>query len=65
MSKVVDIYPDKVIERDETIEETQAREELQANSEAKIANQSAKAELKSALLQRLGITDDEAVLLIS
>ena len=64
MSKVVDIYPDEVIEREETIEETHAREELQATSQANIVNAAAKADAKAALLERLGITADEAALLL-
>ena len=54
-----------ITERDETAAETKARLELEkANAAAEIAANT-KAAQKAALLEKLGITADEAVLLLS
>ncbi len=71
MSKVVEIYAqdNSVIERDATANEIAQREldALEAQ-QAKLQEANAKAEnqaAKSALLERLGITAEEAALLLS
>jgi len=65
MAKVVDIYPDEVIEREENEQETEARSELLKTYEARIADEAAKADAKAELLARLGLTAEEANLLLS
>ncbi len=64
----IDGLTDSVIERDATPEEIAAIEELQDSVEAaKAAEEAAKAEqeaTKAALLERLGITEEEAKLLL-
>jgi hypothetical protein len=62
MAKVVDIYVDEVIEREETPEETAAREELAANIEAAKQAENDRAALvasRQAKLQALGLTEEE------
>ena len=54
----------KVIERDATPEEIQRKELYAAEVAAKIKAEADKAEAKAALLERLGITADEAALLL-
>lgn len=55
----------EIIERDATAEEL-AQNELDAQErEALLAEAVAKAEAKAALLERLGITEDEAKLLLA
>ena len=55
----------EIIERDATAEEL-AQYELDAQErEALLAEAQAKAEAKAALLERLGITEDEAKLLLA
>jgi hypothetical protein len=54
-----------VIERDPTEAEIAQRELDQAESNSKAAIEADKAAAKAALLARLGITDDEAKLLLS
>ena len=55
----------EVIERDMTKEETDRYEKNQLESLARIAELESKAIEKAALLERLGITADEAALLLS
>lgn len=52
------------IERDETSEEQKIREELEANIEAKKIENEAKALARKAILERLGLTEEEARLLL-
>jgi len=52
------------IERDETATEKKIREQLNAEFVARQAEAEAKATQKAALLERLGITEDEARLLL-
>ena len=65
MAKVVDIYIDEVIEREETESEAQERAELHEQYLAGKAEESSKVEAKAALLDRLGITAEEAALLLA
>jgi len=53
------------IERDETTAEKKVREASEKEYAAKQADDQAKATAKAALLERLGITQDEANLLLS
>lgn len=50
--------------RDATPEEIELIETIQAEAKAKAEAEAAKAEGKAALLERLGITEDEAKLLL-
>jgi hypothetical protein len=61
----IDAQTQEVIERDPTAEELAQRELDQAEVEAKATAESERATAKAALLARLGITDDEAKLLLS
>ena len=54
-----------ITERDETLEEQTAREAFQAEMLVKQAEAEARAEAKAELLTRLGITAEEATLLLS
>jgi len=54
-----------IIEREETAEEIAYRELKLAEAQAKLAEAEAKAQAKAELLQRLGITEDEAKLLLA
>jgi hypothetical protein len=65
MAKVVDIYPHEVIEREENEQETKARLDLLKTYETRIADEAAKADAKTELLARLGLTAEEANLLLS
>ena len=53
-----------ITERDETAAEIVFREKAQADLEAQKAEAEAKATQRAALLERLGITEDEARLLL-
>jgi hypothetical protein len=70
MSKVVEIFAEdnSIIERDATAEELKQRKvDAQAHADAKLAEEASKAEsesAKAALLERLGITAEEAELLL-
>ncbi len=55
---------DEVIDREMTAAEFKIYEEKQANYAAEQAEAEAKATQKAALLERLGITEDEARLLL-
>ena len=65
--KATDIFGDtgEVIERDATADEIAAQEELQAQFLASQQSKETSAAAKAALLERLGITADEAALLLS
>lgn len=71
MPKVTDIFADtnEVIEREATAEEIAAQEQIHIESQqAKAAEETAAAELaakKQAVLERLGITEDEAKALLA
>jgi len=54
-----------IIERDETAAEKKLREKHEAEIAAQIAEADAQAIAKSALLDRMGLTADEAKLLLS
>ena len=56
---------DILIEREETKAEKASREEFEANMEAIKAEEEKKAIAKTALLERMGLTADEAALLLS
>ena len=53
-----------ITERDETAAETKAREEFETKVAAAQAEAAAKAHERSALLAKLGITEEEAALLL-
>ena len=53
------------LERDETKEETKLRLEAEAQVVSKKAEAESKATAKAALLKRMGLTADEAALLLS
>ena len=54
-----------ITERDETLQEQAEREAAEANAIVKQAEAEATAQAKTELLQRLGITEDEARLLLA
>lgn len=55
----------EVIERELTAEEIKARNAISAELSQAIADNAAKAEQKAALLERLGISEEEAKLLLA
>jgi DNA-binding Xre family transcriptional regulator len=63
--RIHDLATDEVIDRDMTEEELAIAEVLSADSLASMAAAKAKEAVKAALLERLGITADEAALLLS
>jgi len=65
--KTIDITTGKeiVTERDETAAETKARLDREKEKAAQQVQRETKATEKAALLAKLGITDDEAKLLLS
>ena len=65
--KIVDITTGKetITERDETPQEIAEREASQAEAAQHQAEAAAKAHEKAALLDKLGITEDEAKLLLA
>jgi hypothetical protein len=63
--KEVNVATGEVIERDMTIDELAMQAEFKAEIMAKEAEQEAKATQKAALLDRLGINDKEAKLLLA
>jgi hypothetical protein len=65
MKNVTDIYPDRVEQREATQPEIEARKELEATTKLNVVEAEAKAQAKAALLERLGITAEEATLLLS
>ena len=67
MTKAIEINAEtnEIIERDLTPEELAEKAKSQLAYDTRIAEQQAKAASKAALLDRLGITEDEAKLLLS
>jgi hypothetical protein len=65
MKDVCDISPDGVVEREATADELAAREEVLEAYNARIAKEETDATAKAALLNRLGITAEEAALLLA
>ena len=67
LEKIVDAITgeETFVERDETAAEKELRLEAIAKAEAALAEAETKATQKAALLERLGITEDEARLLLS
>jgi len=65
MIRIHDLATDKVIDREMTDEEFEAFEAEQAKEAERKAEAEAKAAEKQALLDRLGITEREARLLLS
>jgi hypothetical protein len=61
----IDAQAQTVIEREPTDDELAQKALDQAETEAKAVEEAAKAEAKAALLARLGMTEDEAKLLLS
>lgn len=59
-----DLSTNQIIDRDMTTEELEIAAALSADSIAEMAAGAEKAEAKAALLERLGITNDEAKLLL-
>jgi hypothetical protein len=64
MVKIHDLSTDQVIEREMNDDELAQYEIDKLERQAKEAEQAAKDEAKAALLERLGITADEAALLL-
>lgn len=62
--KIIDLQTGEISFRDYTVEEIAEVEKTQTDAQAKIAEQAAKAEQRAALLERLGITEEEAKLLL-
>jgi hypothetical protein len=65
MVRIHNAETDEIIDRKMTDSEFAQFNQDKANSEAKEAEAEAKASAKSALLERLGISEDEAKLLLS
>jgi hypothetical protein len=63
--KVHNVQTGEVTERDMTSEEVAQKAIDQAAETARIAAEEAKAEAKAALLEQLGITEEQAKLLLS
>ena len=55
---------DEVIDREMTVAEFKVYEAEKAAKDQELADIAAKAELKASLLQRLGLTEEEAALLL-
>jgi hypothetical protein len=65
MVRIHNVESGEIVDREMNDAEYAQYEAEQADREAKEAEQSAKDEAKAALLERLGITADEAALLLS
>lgn len=67
IEKIVDLATNKEIfvERDLTIDEISALEAFRKEASARIAEQMAKIAARKLLLDKLGITEEEATLLLS
>ena len=65
MIRVHDLETDQIIDREMTEEEFAQLQIDEANSQKRQAEIEAKANAKIALLERLGITEDEAKLLLA
>ena len=63
--KIVNVETGKEIVRDATADEIVEIENREAKAAVKAAEAEANAQAKSALLERLGITEDEAKLLLA
>lgn len=63
--RIHDLETDKVIDREMTAAEFAVYEAEQTAAQAKADDEAAKATAKAALLERLGITAEEATLLLS
>jgi len=63
--KIHNAETNEVIEREMTADELTQWESDQANAQERAAAEATKAADKAALLEKLGITDDEAKLLLS
>jgi hypothetical protein len=64
MIRIHNVETDEVIDREMTKAEFDAYKAQKAVDDATIAEREAKANTKAALLERLGITEEEAVLLL-
>ena len=64
MIRIHNVITNEIVDREMNDDEYAQYEAQQANREAKEAEQAAKDEAKAALLERLGITADEAALLL-
>ncbi len=64
MVRIHNTETDEIIDREMNDEEFAIYTATQEERAAKLAEEAAKAEAKAALLERLGITEDEAKLLI-
>lgn len=66
IEKIYDVETgeESVIEREETLEECEQRKAAEAQTAILVANLAKKAEAKAALFERLGITEEEAKLLL-
>jgi hypothetical protein len=64
MIRIHNTETDEIIDREMNDDEFAAYNKLQAENAARIADEQNKAEAKAALLERLGITADEAALLL-
>ena len=62
--KIIDSHTGEETWRDYTVEEIAEVEKAQAEAEIRAAEQAAKAEQRAALLERLGLTEEEAKLLL-
>lgn len=65
MVKIHDAQTDEIVEREMTDAEFAEYEQDQINAAQKLAQDEQKAEAKNALLQKLGISQEEANLLLS
>ena len=62
--RIHNVETDEIIDREMTDEEFAAYKAQKATDAIKLAEAKAKAEAKAALLERLGITEEEAALLL-
>lgn len=67
IEKIVDVTTgeETIVERDETAQEKLQRELVEAQIAERLEAEANAAQKKSALLEKLGITEDEAKLLLS
>lgn len=65
VEKIINEQGETIVERKETNDEQQFRSNYQTKIEAEKIENESKAKAKDALLQKLGITEDEAKLLLS
>ena len=62
--RIHDVSTNEIIDREMTDDEFADYEKMQSENAAILADEQSKAEAKAALLERLGITADEAALLL-